>query len=315
MAWHDGILDSLSRDDHWGYRVGEHRATEPLALAALALIGHGRHAVATKLLEALCDLQDNTGAVGIYPGAGAPHWGTAHAVLAWSAALEGSHFAPNLRDRFRAAAVQGCKFILSVAGKTIRPEDAKDDISHNTMLVGWPWVEGTHSWLEPTAVCSLALRATRKYPELETTRIESIGREAEAVRLMIDRILPAGGCNYGNTFVLGQLLRPHLQPTGIVLLALAGATVPEKEERIVKSLAWVEGAINAGTTTASLAYGLLGLAAHDRERTDASDLLDKSLNKPTSSLGAYLPRRSLAALATLGKNSPLITVGREGAAR
>jgi len=47
-------------------------------------------------------------------------------------------------------------------------------------------------------------------------------RADEAVQLMLDRILPGGGCNYGNTIVLDQLLRPHIQPTGIVLLALAG---------------------------------------------------------------------------------------------
>ena len=310
MAWLDDILDPLTREDHWGYRVGEARAAEPLALAALALMGHGHSERATKLLEALCDLQDRSGAVGIYQGAADPHWGTAQTVIAWSVAVRSKSFSPALQDRFQAAAVSACEFILSVKGTTIPPEVAKHDISHDTMLVGWPWVEGTHSWLEPTAMCYLALRATD---------MQAHPRALEAVRLMIDRMLPAGGCNYGNTFVLGQLLRPHLQPTGIVLLALAGTAIPEKEDRVAKSIAWVESAIGPDTkkttaTTASLAYGLLGLAAHGRERADAAQGLEIALNKPTKSLGAYLPRRSSAALAALGKRSPLVTLGKTGAA-
>ncbi|MCE9608267.1 MAG: hypothetical protein K8U03_25560 [Planctomycetia bacterium] len=129
---------------------------------------------------------------------------------------------------------------------------------------------------------------------------------------MLDRILPAGGCNYGNTFVLGQTLRPHIQPTGIMLMALGG--VDDGNERIVKSVQWLDGAIDAQTTTASLAFALLGLAANGRERAGAEKLLEAALNKPTSALGAALPRRSLAALAVLGKRSPLVTLGREGVA-
>lgn len=295
MAWLDEILTEHSRDDHWGYRVGEAPAAESAALAALAQLGHGRADAATKPLEALLKLQASAGDVGIYQGAADPHWGTAHAVIAWSAALNAGTVAAELRERLKAAVVRGCEFILSVAGKRIPKSDS---ISHDTTLVGWPWVEGTHSWLEPTAVCYLALRAAS---------IEQHPRGLEAVRLMVDRLLPDGGCNYGNTFVLGQPLRPHIQPTGIVMTALAGTDADDP--RIAKSLSWLDSELDAQTPTASLAYGLLGLAAHDRERSDAATLLEAALKKPSSSLGADLPRRSLAALAILGKRSPLITLG------
>lgn len=299
MAWFDEILDSLAIADRWGYRTGEAPAAEPTALAALALLGHGRADAAIKPLEALLKLQDGTGAVGIYQGTADPHWGTAHAIIAWSAALNGNSLAAALRERVQAAAVRGSEFILSVAGTQI---PRAGDVSHNTMLVGWPWVEGTHSWLEPTAICYLALRATG---------MQAHPRGPEAVRLMVDRLLPEGGCNYGNTFVLGQTLKPHIQPTGIVLLALAetGATDP----RIAKSLDWLDAQLDDKATTASLAYGLLGLAAHDRQRADAAKLLEAALAKPSSSLGAALPRRSLAALAVLGKRSPLLTLGLQDA--
>lgn len=295
MAWLDEILTEHSRHDHWGYRVGEAPAAEPAALAALVQLGHGRTEAAAKPLEMLLELQANGGEVGIYQGAADPHWGTAHAVIAWSTALNAVAVAPSLRDRLKAAVLRGCEFILSVAGKRIARTDS---ISHDTTLVGWPWVEGTHSWLEPTAACYLALRSAS---------MEQHPRGVEAVRLMVDRLLPGGGCNYGNTFVLGQPLRPHIQPTGIVMTALAGTGADDS--RVAKSLAWLDSELDARTPTASLAYGLLGLAAHDRERPDAATLLEAALKKPSSSLGANLPRRSLAALAVLGKRSPLITLG------
>ena len=84
--------------------------------------------------------------------------------------------------------------------------------------------------------------------------------DREGVRLLIDRQLPGGGCNYGNTFVLGQLLRPHVQPTGIALLALAGEA--DASGRIAKSVAWLRRSIGPETTPLSLAWALLGLRAH-----------------------------------------------------
>ena len=93
----------------------------------------------------------------------------------------------------------------------------------------WPWVLGTHSWIEPTAFNVLALKAAGR-GEHPRTR--------EAVRLLVDRLLPTGGCNYGNTTVLGQQLRPHLAPTGLVLLSLAGEQI--NDSRIAKSLAYLQ---------------------------------------------------------------------------
>ena len=83
---------------------------------------------------------------------------------------------------------------------------------HDRMLVGWPWAEGTHSWVEPTALAVLALRPPARRP---SARAKPCGCSSTGC-------FPDGGCNYGNTVVLGQTLRPHVQPTGLALLALAG---------------------------------------------------------------------------------------------
>jgi len=129
---------------------------------------------------------------------------------------------------------------------------------HDPTLVGWPWVIGTHSWIEPTALAVLALRAAGH---------GSHTRTREAVRLLNDRLLPGGGCNYGNTVVLGQELLPHLQPTAIALIALHGepainSDAANDRDRIARSLKYLREGLGSTTATASLCYGLIALAKY-----------------------------------------------------
>ena len=80
------------------------------------------------------------------------------------------------------------------------------NIAHDTTLRGWPWAEGTHAWIEPTAMHLIALHAVGQATH---------PRSLEATQLLLDRQLPAGGCNYGNTIVFNQRLLPHVQSTGL----------------------------------------------------------------------------------------------------
>ena len=149
------------------------------------------------------------------------------------------------------------------------------------MLVGWSWAEDTHSWLEPTALFAIALKST-EFAGHERTR--------EAVRLIVDRLLPAGGCNYGNTIVLGQTLLSHIQPTGLAMLALAGEA--NNDLRIEKSLELLENSLGPESPVASLCYGLLALRAHDRLPAGASGWLESAAERTSS---CY--KRALIALA------------------
>jgi hypothetical protein len=169
-------------------------------------------------------------------------------------------------------------------------------MGHNTTLVGWPWIEETHSWIEPTAMHVLALKAVGQ---------SGHPRTREAVRLLIDRLLPAGGCNYGNTVVMDQVLRPHLQPTGLAMLALAGESV--RDGRIEKSLDYLTAELSPRTASGSLCYGLLGLAAHGCLPADASRWLEMTFRR-TVARDASPYRLALVALAALGTASPLITL-------
>ena len=61
---------------------------------------------------------------------------------------------------------------------------------------------------------------------------------------------------------------PHLQPTGMCLLALAGRSDATPRRRTVRSTI-CSGELSARTATASLCYGLLGLAAWQRGSREA----------------------------------------------
>jgi hypothetical protein len=301
VAWIDELLIDLAKPERWAYRLGEPPAAEPTSLCALALVGHDRLDAVRPALETLTTLQRPDGAVVPHARDDAPHWSTAYAVLAWQAALRKLPSSDEAGERYAAGVEAGCNFLLSIGGEKIRPED-NPFIGHNTLLVGWPWVVGTHSWLEPTALAYLALKAAgkRNYP-----------RAIEAVALMVDRLLPDGGCNHGNTFVLGQTLKPHVLPTGLVMLALGGGET-EGDPRIEKSLQYLEREHAESTAAASLSYALHGLTAHQRRPTTADELLAKSAAQPTLDLGASGTRRPLLALAALGERSPLVEMAREG---
>jgi hypothetical protein len=181
--------------------------------------------------------------------------------VAWSVignALRGipeRHRGRSLQDNIDRAAA----WLVANRGNSI---PRSPDFGHNPELIGWAYAEQTHSWVEPTSFAVLALKAAGK------------GREAaarEGVAVLFDRQLPGGGLNYGNTYVLGQLVRPHVQPTGIALLALAGET--GGSERVAKSIAWLRRSIGIKTTPLSLGWALLGLRAQGVDVPQADEWL------------------------------------------
>ena len=108
----------------------------------------------------------------------------------------GTRWRCTTQARRRAAA-----WLLEQKGNAIAVDTAIGSVvGHDTTLVGWPWVEGTHSWVEPTAMAILALDR------------EGFGdhpRVAEGIRVVLNRALAHGGWNYGNTSVFGRQLRPQ----------------------------------------------------------------------------------------------------------
>jgi hypothetical protein len=300
--WLDETLDALARQPLIGYADGGAPASEPTAIAALALARHDRLVEAKKAATFLAEIQSADGSVGVRPGEPTPGWPTSLAVVAWSVvgnALRGvpsaaqngeshteRHRGRSLQDNpFQLNIDRGVAWLLSVQGTKLEQSEV---FGHDMQLAGWAWAEGTHSWLEPTALAVLALKAAGQSTHVRTR---------EAVRLILDRQLPGGGCNYGNTVVLGQRLRPHVQPTGVALLALAG----EKDSggRIAKSIAWLRRSIGPETTAPSLAWAVLGLKAHDTAPPQA----DEWLAQAAGTLRVPSPH-ALALLALAAKGWP-----------
>jgi hypothetical protein len=135
---------------------------------------------------------------------------------------------------------------------------------HDTMLVGWPWVGETHSWLEPTGFAVLALRARGE---------EGHPRVREAVKLISDRALPDGGWNYGNPRVFGKTLHPFPATTGIALAALAGESRSTEVEAGIRYLVTALPRVRAPL---SLGWGLIGLQAWDAMPDDAESWMARA---------------------------------------
>jgi hypothetical protein len=242
MDWLARVLVDLAKASEWGYARGGASATEPAALAGWALTCAGDEASARQSLDWLVTVQAENGCLGVGAMQQDPHWATAWALATWTAYadLTGS-------DRYEAPARSAAQALLQLKGDAI---EKSAEFGHDSSLVGWAWVEHTHSWQEPTALAVMALKRAgyAVHP-----------RVREGVRLLADRLFETGGCNYGNTIVLGQTLRPHVQPTGLTLLALAGEE--DADGKVQRSIGWLARAIGPTTTPVSLGYALLGLAS------------------------------------------------------
>ncbi len=295
MSFIEEILDSLATQLPCGYHAVGPASTEPTALAAMALAAQGRQAAAAKGFEWLAGLQAADGSVGPTATQAAPGWPTSIAVVAAHFATSSGGGVATTAKRFDLD--RAVRWMLQTRGEAL---PRTPELGHDTTLVGWPWVEDTHSWVEPTAIGVLALKAVGRgnHP-----------RVREAVRLLTDRLLPDGGCNYGNTLVMGQVLRPHLQPTGLAMLALAGE--PDQSGRITKSLDYLARELSPRTATASLAYGLMGLAAYDRFPAIAHSWLEAASRRTLEREPASF-RLALVVLAAMGAESPLNIRSRTG---
>jgi hypothetical protein len=176
-------------------------------------------------------------------------WPTSSAILAW----QGSPFHREPQSR-------AVKFLLATTGAHW-PKDPDAAMAHDTSIKGWSWIEKTHSWVNPTA---LSLQA------LKVTGYERHQRSIEAARMLLDRQLPKGGWNCGNTLVFGKELRPMPDSTGMALDALSGMVSLEK---IRDSISYMKNRIRKVRSPLSLGWGILGLGAWGEKPAEASKWL------------------------------------------
>ncbi|SIO56340.1 hypothetical protein SAMN05444166_5221 [Singulisphaera sp. GP187] len=250
------LLRLRSGADGWGYRPGDPPAVEPTVLAGLGLrctgasTNHAAHGEApARAARWVARMQRPDGSVRLSAELVVPQWATSYALLLWA----------NV-DGFASQGTLAAQWLEQSRGKSF--PKIPGPVGHDTSLVGWPWVEGTHSWVEPTAMALVAL--ARIGPSRSS-------RVTEGARLLSDRALPTGGWNYGNSVVFQAVLRPQPGPTGLVLLALASLGVQDRS--VGPALEYLESALPGVRSAQSLCWGILGLSAWNRRPAQAAEWL------------------------------------------
>jgi len=218
-------------------------------------------------LHWLTKVQSPDGGVPVSQEFPSPCWPTALAIIAWQTAA--SHGQNDFTDSID----RGVGWLLHHHGRSF-PRDPTV-FGHDTTLTGWPWVAGTHSWVEPTSYAILALRHAGR---------ADYHRVREAIRLLIDRALPDGGWNYGNTRVYQNTLRPFPGTTGIALCALAGEP---RSPCIDGSIRYLSERLPGVRAPWSLGWGILGLSTWNACPDDAAGWLAESAARATSQVTAH----------------------------
>ena len=213
----------------------------------------GEQPILEKHCARLIREQDKDGRVWIHQEHSESYWPTALAILAWQ------NSPPSQASQGRAI-----RFLLETTG-VHRPRRSDELAQHDPLIKGWPWIGGTHSWIEPTALGVIALTATGH---------EQHDRVREAIRMMLDRQLPHGGWNAGNTLAFGKELHPNPEGTGAALTGLAGVV---GQEKVARSIAYLQGEVDRLRTPISLGWGLLGLAAWDLWPSNGTTLVERCL--------------------------------------
>ncbi len=260
----------------WGYTPGQEPHLEPTCLALLALGDRSK-------LPALNRFRRKDGSYRLDRGRDEAVWGTAMALL-------------TLHELGGDPAIikDSASFLLGVHGKTIQ-EDGDTDIVFDIdiQLVGWPWAEGTFSWVEPTAWACLVLQ---KLGQANHPRVQA------GLRLLLDRAFDTGGANYGNKLILGKFTEPIAGPSSVLLWALQQKG---DEPRVKAALGYIEAEAKATADVEHLAQAKLALSLFDKTNLEWLD--DKlrtqvEVERKRSWATRMITRLALAAIALRDDN-------------
>lgn len=203
---HD-YLRAQEKDGCFPYHKGSDLAVEPTVWCAIALSEDG--ALRTRALKAIKNWQNADGGWSTSYGAGGSDWTSALALLACE------QFAPSpaADKNYR----RGVDYLLDKRAQVYTPAGRviKFLLEGSTYASGWAWTPGCYSWVEPTSYAILALRSAS---EAGLTGVDDA--IASARKLIGQRQCPNGGWNYGNTFVLGNLVPPFPVTSAQALIAL-----------------------------------------------------------------------------------------------
>jgi len=252
------LVTQRKPSEGWPYQPGNSAAVEPTVLSSFALEVNNPQAyieTVNQAAEWLASIQREDGAIGVTAGLPVPAWATPYGILLWT------HL-----DSYRVNIERAVTFLLNREGRRLPKSPGA---GHDTTLAGWPWVSGTHSWLEPTTLSILALA---KVGQADHARVD------EAVRLVNDRTLLSGGWNHGNTVAFGTELRAQPGPTGLALLALSSVN-SERSGAVERGAEYLIRSLPKIGSPRALGWGILGLSAWGIELDSAPLLLEECYSR------------------------------------
>jgi hypothetical protein len=256
----NSILQMISGRAVPGGGFSEHKSStyrvDSTAWAILALKAYDTDSdIKQSAKSKLASMQFDDGRICLSQGQPEVIWPTALAILAFKGAAA-------YRNRLDKA----IQFLLQTKG-TYFKKDGNPIFALDSSLIGWPWIEDTFSWVEPTGLAVMALSACG---------YSKHGRVHEAIRLLMDRQLPSGGWNIGSTIIYGRETYPQLDCTGIALATLAGHV---EKKGVELSLNYLKTHVVSCRTPLSLAWAIFGLGAWGERPTEANKWLIESLSK------------------------------------
>ena len=240
------LLRVRNADGGWGYQPGKSSRLEPTCWATLAL----GSALAPNALEQWPSVEGLL----LERRGGSPNFAFQGQALIVLRALHLEHSAGN---RTLLAALQRVKG-EALPASTINRQD--------NSLQAWSWIDGTFSWVEPTAWCLLALKRWSAVPGAVADR----ERVVVAERMLVDRCCAEGGWNYGNANMLGQELKPFVPTTALALLSLQDQQSLPAVER---SVAFLEREATSERSGTALALALIALRTYGRPAPAVRDAL------------------------------------------
>jgi hypothetical protein len=284
-----GLLSLAAPAGGWPYYAGQPSRIEPTCWALLALSGprmEAREAAAVAQAQTFLRSLARTDGTLVEPASPGPNYGWNGLALL---ALNGRDDLA-LADRLSTALL---------AAKGIRIEDDGAVVQQNSRLQAWPWMDGTFSWIEPTACCLLALKVRRVTAPALAARIS----EAEAV--IADRVCDPGGWNYGNSQVLMQDLRPYVPTTALTLLAMQ-----DKPDHPVvrRSLDWLSAHATSERATMALALAAICLHVYRRPIDEVLALLSAQYARTQALGNAHLLAMVTYALALPAHDARALTI-------
>ena len=275
----DALLRARNSDGGWAYAAGKRTRLEPTCWALLALATVDDQPVNVERLRTwpqhdgwLLDL------------AGTPPNQAFNALAALTLLQD-----PSGIQVARPILVN----LLSAKGERYAQSDYSPQ---DNSLQAWSWVEGTASWVEPTAWSLLLLKKLRGNGSLPREADERIH---VGEQLLLDRVCSVGGWNYGNAQVFGHDLWPYVPTTALALLALRDH--PDLPA-VTRSLEQMQSDLRTERSALAVALALVCLNTYGRPPGAAGQRAADGPSDSSHAIADDLARLAARDLETPGEN-------------